>query len=61
MLQVCLTIQILGLDVSNTRWVGRLQEDQVRREVLVAIDLDDLADPELPPLVLDESLDFLTR
>lgn len=49
MLQVCFTIQILGLNIANSFGRRAVEQEQVTWEVLVLINLDDLSNPDLLP------------
>ncbi len=55
-LQVCLTVQLGSLDVAQAVGLAAGQEKQVGSYEVVVLELDDVADVDLAPLLLLEVL-----
>ena len=56
MLQICLSIKIHCLNVGYACRIGRLDEDEVRRETLILVHFDQLTDLQVGPGVVSEAM-----
>ena len=60
-LKIHFTIEALSLDVGDAVGIGALEQNQICRKSLILGDFDDLANLEVFPLIIDETMLFLVN